>query len=800
MGYFKIIEPEETVNYILDPSAEASDPDTSWTISGDGATPDVARVTTDCWIGTGAFSFDIDDGTNTVLAQSVTVTESSYTLSAYVKRAASGVVSNTQCQAHFDSAAANWDSITAVNDNWYYCVKTATATAGSRDFGIVGKEAGLLVDAIQLENKAYPTTYCDGSLVGNRTDGYEWSGTANASTSTRHAQERTGGRVRDIEDDLGVLQVNAFAGWGMIEPDHQLINYALAPGGAYQNTKYPARLMDLALTFSGTSLGDMHTDRQALIDAIKLDRTFPKQPFVFRYVVDDTTLEINALYAGGLPGSNPARFIERGAMRLLCPDPYWQSPNEHVKQLSVSVGATASYLIRNSSGAEWEVFDAIAGTSAEVKAIVETSTDIYIGGAFDTVGGVTVNNVARYDKAGESWYPLDSASPGVDGIVNTLTVDSTGLVYIGGEFDTTTAGATVNNICSYTPGGDSFAALGATPGTNSAVYSIAADSADDIYVAGAFVTAGGTTISRVAKWDGASWSGFSSGIGPASPGAIYCYALVLDGSTIYVGGDFDTTGASLTVNNISKWNGTAWVALGDGLNDTVRGLAVDDDGALYAVGSFTASGSDTITKVGRWDGLAWENKDASVSTANLNTVYWQSNTQRLYIGGNNGIVKYLEGLDWFNLDVDYADGTSIDTGAIGGRGDSVLFGFDNEVAVNLPVSTTVVYNGKSETFPTIAIAGPGTVTRITNLSTGSELVFNSLTLASGETMQVELQPGKRRIYSNVRTNLFQYVDKTSDWVEFSLLPGNNVISMQVAITVTPYFRWRNRYESADGAG
>jgi hypothetical protein len=37
------------------------------------------------------------------------------------------------------------------------------------------------VDALQVEEKGYATTYCDGSLGV----GYSWSGTAHASTSTR---------------------------------------------------------------------------------------------------------------------------------------------------------------------------------------------------------------------------------------------------------------------------------------------------------------------------------------------------------------------------------------------------------------------------------------------------------------------------------------------------------------------------------------------------------------------------------------------------------------------------------------
>lgn len=71
-------------------------------------------------------------------------------------------------------------------------VVTAPATAAKAVIAIVmdpaaGTEMELFVDGVQLEHKAAPTPYCDGSLGC----GHTWSGTAHASTSARTAADLT---------------------------------------------------------------------------------------------------------------------------------------------------------------------------------------------------------------------------------------------------------------------------------------------------------------------------------------------------------------------------------------------------------------------------------------------------------------------------------------------------------------------------------------------------------------------------------------------------------------------------------
>lgn len=75
------------------------------------------------------------------------------------------------------------------------------------------------------------------------------------------------------------------------------------------------------------------------------------------------------------------------------------------------------------------------------------------------------------------------------------------------------------------------------------------------------------------------------------------------GPALYVGGQTFTTAGGQPANRVAKWNGKTWSAVGDGFaNGIVWKLAVFNDGtgdALYAFGTFTASGATPINRMAK---------------------------------------------------------------------------------------------------------------------------------------------------------------------------------------------------------
>jgi hypothetical protein len=134
---------------------------------------------------------------------------------------------------------------------------------------------------------------------------------------------------------------------------------------------------------------------------------------------------------------------------------------------------------------------------------------------------------------------------------------------------------------------------------------------DALYVGGAFTAAGAVPANHIARWNGTSWSALGAGVG-SSFQRVLALAVHDDGSgaALFAGGDFTTAG-SVSASRVAKWNGTTWSAVGsptNGVNGTVTALASFDDGtgsALYVGGSFTLAGGLSANRIARWKSGNW---------------------------------------------------------------------------------------------------------------------------------------------------------------------------------------------------
>ena len=78
-----------------------------------------------------------------------------------------------------------------------------------------------------------------------------------------------------------------------------------------------------------------------------------------------------------------------------------------------------------------------------------------------------------------------------------------------------------------------------------------------LVAAGAFSTAGGIAVGRIAQWDGSAWAALGA---PGLNSAVH--ALAVWNGTLVAGGQFSRAGPdSLAVNRTAQWDGTAWRAV-----------------------------------------------------------------------------------------------------------------------------------------------------------------------------------------------------------------------------------------------
>ncbi len=428
---------------------------------------------------------------------------------------------------------------------------------------------------------------------------------------------------------------------------------------------------------------------------------------------------------------------------------------------------------------------------------------ILVGGLFETAGGVTVNNVALYDPATNTWSALGT---GTNGAVTAIAFGPDGTPYIGGAF-TTANGVAVNYIAKWN--GTTFVPL--ATGLSDECYALAFDAAGNLYAGGAFDQADGTTVNCVAKWDGAAWSALGT---TGVSATVFALAYDPAANAVYAGGLF-ATAAGVTVNCVAKWDvgAAAWSAMGStpgvaGGTQRVYCLAIGPDGRVYAGGDFASAGGAPAANIAVWNGSSW----AALSTGLNNAPYALAFVDRLYAGGvftaagGLGIADRLaawDGSRWSPLDIDLPGTPTVN--AIGRRGPDLFIGFSTAgTATASGVVTAVTNAGSLPAYPRLVVKRSGgtsaTLEGLRNLTTGDALLFD-YPLADGEEVTVDLKA--KTISSTFRGNALATLLPGSNFARWALQPGANDVALYIsqagAPTLTAFLLWNDAFASAGGA-
>jgi hypothetical protein len=304
-----------------------------------------------------------------------------------------------------------------------------------------------------------------------------------------------------------------------------------------------------------------------------------------------------------------------------------------------------------------------AGSLFGVYALESHMGSLYAGGLFEQIDGVPMSSIASWSG---SWSTLGAGPEGVTGPVYALSSRPDGL-YVAGAFGSAGGTPSTSNLARWND--PIWSSVGG--GTNSTVAAIAwwdlgLGGAEELFVGGDFTQCGGASgFSRVARWNGSSWSALGSGIplGLEAP-TVRALQPYDDGSgpAMYVAGSFTSAGGVASTSRLARWNGSDWQAVPGNISGTatIHSLAVHDDGCgvgLYVggAGSLPAPAGFT-SRIARFDASGWEtlgttgvdNSDGHVYAL---TAHVDEGAARLFVGGQirsvSGVTSWSAG-EWVN--------------------------------------------------------------------------------------------------------------------------------------------------------
>jgi hypothetical protein len=331
------------------------------------------------------------------------------------------------------------------------------------------------------------------------------------------------------------------------------------------------------------------------------------------------------------------------------------------------------------NGSTWTQVGVLGGLpAAELNAVaiaIDATGQVYMTGNFLSVNGVSANRVARYD--GTTWHAMGSGivqpQPGLGNYYSTAMAAIGNEVYLAGAM-TQVGGVTVNNVARWN--GSTWSAMAGGIPTYGTPKTLAVVNGQLHVGTGAIGPNGGPYTANVLRWTGTAWSVVGSSFN------LDVEALVERNGVVHASGAFTAAGGQ-PVNHVARLSGSSWVDAGNPFDlQYARSLAHCTHG-LYVGGITNLTDQTDMHNIVRFDGTRWRNVGDGVGFPTFGTQYVNAvlcHNGQTYIAGKfdqvGGVrshhVAQWDGDQWMDIGLPFAEPSRVNAMVM--KGDTLIIG------------------------------------------------------------------------------------------------------------------------------
>lgn len=254
-----------------------------------------------------------------------------------------------------------------------------------------------------------------------------------------------------------------------------------------------------------------------------------------------------------------------------------------------SFTGTPQGLLHRFDGTQWTTL--ATADSGITDLALAPNGDLLVAGAFQTIGGITAPQLARFD--GTAWHPAGSASGGSGDSIHCIHRLPGGELLLGGN-QRQFAGIPAEGLVRW----NGAVATPPTFGNVGGIQTVQVLGPNDYLVTGAVGALGGSPVHGVARGDGVTWTTFGSGPGVPAPAV----AVRPNGELIAAGYQF--VSGNPIVAQVNRWNGTTWLPLATA-DGPIEAIVAMPNGDIVVGGGFATIAGVAARYLARWNGTTW---------------------------------------------------------------------------------------------------------------------------------------------------------------------------------------------------